>query len=95
MAERERERERRVVETDARMDVERRGTKFSCENYVGTGKINLYPRGGGPPLTDSRIVRPSLSWSARMVKNGDGALRPRQFSLHYGEHQSCAAFAGR
>lgn len=37
----------------------------------------------------------SLSWSARMVKNGDGALRPRQFSLHYGEHQSCAAFAGR
>lgn len=68
MAERERERERRVVETDARMDVERRGTKFSCENYVGTGKINLYPRDGGPPLTDSRIVRPK---SVLVRENGE------------------------
>lgn len=57
------------------------------------GKINLYPRGGRAPLTDSRIVRQSLSWAARIVKNDDGALWSWQFSLHYGEHQSCAAFA--
>lgn len=67
-----------------------------CEGREAARKINLYPRGGWPPLTDSRIVRRSLSRLAWIVKNDDGArvFRPWQFSLHYGEHQSCRAFAG-
>lgn len=57
-------------------------------------KLIYIPEAVGRRHLPIRATTTSLSRPARIVKNGDGALRSRQFSLHYGEHQSCAAFAG-